>query len=406
MEYSIMNCTISAKTTKPKGINRLWHCVSVIRVRSGVRMVSTLGKSTKNKESRALSETQILEAANLVRFNVIDYSIEHLISKVESGEYYVPEYQREFTWDKSKKSRFIESVMIGLPIPFVFFWQDEEGNFEIVDGSQRLRTLEEFVNRNFRLSKLSILTDSKGYTFKDFLESRRRKFLAQSIRGILLANDTSTSTRTEMFNRINTGGSKANEAEVRRGALPGPITDLIVELATHQSFIEMTPISKSLIDKREREELVVRFLAYTTRYDQGSDNQMFVGYKDKPREFIYEYLESANLVAEREPELIVELRTRFLNAIEFVSRVFPNGFQKPNLARQIPRARYESIAIGSALALIERPTLLQETPDISQWMDSDEFTTATTSDGANTKSRLQGRIKFVRDNLLGTVANG
>lgn len=366
-------------------------------------MVTKLGKSTKDKAARAQSEAQITEAANLVRFNILDYSIEHLVNKVASEEYYVPEYQREFTWDKNKKSRFIESVMIGLPIPFVFFWQDEEGNFEIVDGSQRLRTLEEFVNQNFRLSKLSILTDSKGYTFKDFHESRRKKFLAQSIRGILLASDTSSSTRTEMFNRINTGGSKANEAEVRRGALPGPVTDLVVELSNHQEFIDMTPISKSLVDKREREELVVRFLAYTSRYDRDSDNQMFVGYKDRPREFIYAYLEGANEEATNNPAILEDMRERFLTAIRFVSTVFPNGFLKPNLARQVPRARYEAIAIGSALAISDNPNLIENPPNIETWMDSDDFMTATTSDGANTKSKLHGRIRFVRDRLLGNV---
>lgn len=369
-------------------------------------MVTKLGKSTKDKEARARSEEQITEAAKLVRFNILDYSIEHLVNKVASEEYYVPEYQREFTWDKNKKSRFIESVMIGLPIPFVFFWQDEEGNFEIVDGSQRLRTLEEFVNQNFRLSKLSILTESKGYSFKDFHESRRKKFLAQSIRGILLASDTLSSTRTEMFNRINTGGSKANEAEVRRGALPGPITDLVVELSNHPAFVAMTPISKSLVDKREREELVVRFMAYTSRFDPTSENQMFVGYKDRPREFIYAYLEGANEEAKTNPALLEELRERFLNTIDFVSRVFPNGFLKPNLARQVPRARYEAIAIGSALAIMDNPDLAENPPNIERWMDSEDFMTATTSDGANTKSRLHGRINFVRNGLMGTLPNG
>jgi hypothetical protein len=332
----------------------------------------------------------------------MDYSIEHLTEKVKSGEYYIPVYQREFTWDKKKKSRFIESVMIGLPIPFVFFWQDEEGKFEIVDGSQRLRTLEEFINKGFKLDDLTILTHSKGLKFNDFLPSRKRKFLSQSIRGILLENDTSTATRTEMFNRINTGGSKANEAEVRRGALPGPITDLVVELANNSNFIEMTPISKDLIDKREREELVVRFLAYTSRYDNNNEEHLFVGYRDRPREFIYSYLEEANKEALKNPELVSALRSNFLETMEFIKKAFPNGFQKTTLARQIPRARYEAIAIGSALAIQSNRLLLQNSVNVEAWMDSDEFVEATTSDGANTKSKLHGRIKFVRDHLLGT----
>jgi hypothetical protein len=353
------------------------------------------------ENKREMSEKEILQAANLVRFNVIDYSLEHLVNKVASGEYYVPEYQREFTWDKNKKSKFIESVMIGLPIPFLFFWQDEDGHFEIVDGSQRLRTLEEFVNKESKLSELNILTHSKGMKFKDFSGSRQRKFLSQSIRGILLGNDTSASTRTEMFSRINTGGSRANEAEVRRGSLPGLITDLIVELAENQKFVDMTPISKELVNKREREELVVRFLAYTSRYDRSSENQLFIGYKDRPREFIYSYLEEANKHAKKDQNIVSELRDSFLQTMDFVGAAFPNGFQKPSRAKQIPRARYEAIAIGSALAIQSDPAILEAIPDIREWLDSPEFIAATTSDGANTKSKLHGRIKFVRDNLLG-----
>lgn len=357
-------------------------------------------RQQKMASRQEMSEEEILQAANLVRFNVIDYSLEHLVQKVKSEEYYVPEYQREFTWDKKKKSRFIESVMMGLPIPFLFFWQDEDGNFEIVDGSQRLRTLEEFVNQDFKLGELSILTHSKGMKFNDFSDSRKRKFLSQSIRGILLANDTSTSTRTEMFNRINTGGSKANEAEVRRGSLPGPITDLVVELAKNEQFIEMTPISKSLVDKREREELVVRFLAYTSRYNENSEKHLFTGYKDRPREFIYKYLEEENGKAIEDPKVVDILRSRFLQMMGFVVNTFPNGFQKPKLAKQIPRARYEAIAIGSALATQANPVLLENYPSIEEWIDKPPFIIATTSDGANTKSKLHRRVKFVRDKLL------
>ncbi len=364
-------------------------------------MTSIIEKQQKIDTKQEVSEKQILQAANLVRFNVIDYSLEHLVKKVKDKEYYVPDYQREFTWDKKKKSRFIESVMIGLPIPFLFFWQDKEGNFEIVDGSQRLRTLEEFVNQDFKLGDLSILTSLKGMKFNDLSASRRKKFLSQSIRGILLENDTSTSTRTEMFNRINTGGSKANEAEVRRGSLPGLITELVVELANNEQFIAMTPISKSLVDKREREELVIRFFAYTSRYTPNNEEQLFVGYKDRPREFIYDYLEEANREAAKKELIISTLRTRFIQMMDFVTATFPNRFQKPTLAKQVPRARYEAIAIGSALAIQQNPLLLNSPPSIDKWMDSEDFTTATTSDGANTRSKLEGRIKFVRDNLLG-----
>jgi hypothetical protein len=206
-----------------------------------------------------------------------------------------------------------------------------------------------------------------------------------------------------MFNRINTGGSKANEAEVRRGSLPGLITDLVVELSTNQKFIEMTPISKSLVDKREREELAVRFLAYTSKYNAGNDQQLFSDYKDRPREFIYKYLEEANKEAAGQPEIIETLKAEFIQTLDFVARTYPNGFLKPSLAKQIPRARYEAIAIGSALAIRQSPELLNNPPQIDDWIDNEEFTAAITSDGANTRAKLEGRIKFVMNNLLEAI---
>lgn len=351
------------------------------------------------EELRIAAEEQIKDATKLVKFDVRDYDIEQLVNKYNSGEYYVPEYQREFTWKAAKKSKFIESVLIGLPIPFVFFWQDEEGKFEIVDGSQRIRTLKEFVENEHKLGKLDILFHLKGFRFDDLSASRKRKFKSRSIRGILLDNDTSASTRTEMFSRINTGGLHANEAEIRRGALPGGVTDLVTVMAENDDFIRLTPMSAQQVRLREREELVVRFFAYISSYDADHETRMFPAYKDRPRDFIYAYLKKANNEAAERPELLGELRDEFLKMLSFVERIYPNGFMKPSRIRQIPRARYEAIAIGSALALRMNPELENDEVDISGWMDTDPFVEATTSDGANTRSKLRGRISYVMDNL-------
>lgn len=81
------------------------------------------------------AESQITEYARTVKFTVTEYSFEHIVQKLKTDRYYVPDYQRNLTWIPAKQSKFIESVFMGLPIPFVFFWQDEDGRMEIVDGS-------------------------------------------------------------------------------------------------------------------------------------------------------------------------------------------------------------------------------------------------------------------------------
>lgn len=355
----------------------------------------------KSQAERDTAEAAIRAANKLVKFDTRDYEVEHLVSKFNSGEYYVPEYQRNFTWQDKQKTRFIESILIGLPIPFVFFWQDDNGKFEIVDGSQRIRTLKEFLENEHKLGDLEILKELKGFRFRDLLDSRQRKVKTRVIRGILLENDTTAETRTEMFSRINTGGTKANAAEVRRGSLPGPVMDLIVEMSNLPKFVEMTPLNEKVIKRREREELAARFFAYTNSYRRRvPDEPMFEGYRDRPADFIYKSVKEANVRSQLNPLIIENTRERFVEMLNFVDRVFPNGFQKPNAVSQVPRARYEAIAIGSSIALCEQPELLDANLNISGWIDSQEFVTATTSDGANGRSMLEGRIDYVRRNLI------
>src|SRR5690606_2696983 len=145
-----------------------------------------------------------------------------LAKKVGDGEFVVPEYQRAFTWEDQRKTRFIESLLIGLPIPFLFFWEMPNGKLEIVDGSQRLRTIHEFIYQGFRLGPMESLTRLEGFSYQDLPDSRRRKIGNRSVRGIVLNEHADEQTRFDMFERINTGSKIAEKAEVRRGALAGP----------------------------------------------------------------------------------------------------------------------------------------------------------------------------------------
>ena len=100
-------------------------------------------------------ENQIKEHEKEIDDYVTDYPIETLVAKLDRQELFIPGYQRKNIWEKHRKSRFIESVLIGLPIPFLFFWQDPStGNMEVVDGAQRLTALSEFIHGNLKLSDL------------------------------------------------------------------------------------------------------------------------------------------------------------------------------------------------------------------------------------------------------------
>jgi hypothetical protein len=312
---------------------------------------------------------------------------------MNNGEFVVPPYQRKYTWEHERKSRFIESVLLGLPIPFLFFWEMSNGKLEIVDGSQRLRSIEEFVLGDLRLGELQSLTALSGFKFSDLLESRQRKINNRSIRGIVLNEHADEQARFDMFERINTGSKIANMAEVRRGALAGPFMDLIIELATLPKFIALAPVSKKDLDEREHEELVARFFAYSDGLE---------GYKDRPSEFIFNYVKKMNAETANDPGLADRYRQRLQEAIDFIDRVFPFGFRRSSKGKATPRARFEAIAVGSRLALDARQNLADENvPDVSAWLAGDAFMAVTGSDGANAIARLKERTEFVRDRLLG-----
>lgn len=339
------------------------------------------------------AEEQIVEQSKRIEFYLTEYSVELLASKMRNGDFEVPSYQREFTWEPERKSRFIESLLMGLPIPFLFFWESPEtGKLEIVDGSQRLRTIEEFLLDGFALGDLEELSLLTGFRFEDFPESRQRKIKNRSIRGIVLNEHADEQSRFDLFDRINTGSKVANKAEVRRGALGGPFLDLVISLAKEPLFIELAPVSKKQLLEREREELVTRFFAY------GDGLQ---DYRDRVAPFLFAYTKKMNVHFEQKPEDAEVYRRRFISTMEFVSRSFSLGFRRTAKGKVSPRARFEAIAIGSYLALQKQPGLFNQSIQVEEWLNSDEFREVTGADGANGIGRLKSRIHFVRDHLLG-----
>lgn len=347
----------------------------------------------KSEDEIAQVETQIIELSKRIEFYLTEYSVELLANKMNKGEFVVPAYQREYTWEHERKSRFVESLILGLPIPFLFFWEMPNGKLEIVDGSQRLRSIEEFVLGDLRLGDLQSLTALSGFKFSDLPESRQRKINNRSIRGIVLNEHADEQARFDMFERINTGSKIANMAEVRRGALAGVFMDLIIELSTLPKFVALAPVSKKDLDEREHEELVARFFAYSDGLE---------GYKDRPSEFIFNYVKKMNTEAVNDPALTDRYSARFKDVIDFIDRVFPYGFRRNPRGKATPRARFEAIAVGSRLALDKRPDLANgNVADVTPWLTSDDFTKVAGSDGANAIARLRERTGFVRDRLLG-----
>lgn len=344
------------------------------------------------REQIDAAEAQIVEQSKRIEFYLTEYSVELLASKMHSKEFVIPPYQREDTWEPARKSRFIESLLMGLPIPFLFFWESPTtGKLEIVDGSQRLRTIDQFVLGDLVLGELDTLTELEGLQFRDLPESRQRKVKNRSIRGIVLSEHADEQARFDLFDRINTGSKIANKAEVRRGALVGPFLDLVIDLATNTMFEKLAPVPEQDRKLREREELVTRFFAFSDGLE---------GYEDRVAPFLFSYAKKMNERFLESPDEIGNYRKRFLETMTFIQRTFPRGFRRTARGHATPHARFEAIAIGSYLALQQEQSLASKSIQVD-WVNGDEFRKVVGSDGANVRKKLVNRLEFVRDHLLG-----
>jgi len=356
-------------------------------------------------ELKGEAENQIVEKQRDVDYDTKEYPVETIVQKYSTGlekdenELFVPDYQREFAWDKARQSKFIESVLIGLPIPYIFVADvgdkvENEGRLEIVDGSQRIRTLAAFTQDRLILEGLHKLEKLNGFRFSDLPLSRQRRFNRRTIRMIELTEKADEEVRRDIFERINTGSEELNDMEKRRGIQQGAMLEFLEECARHPLLAELAPLSKSDVMRREREEFVLRFFAYLNEYKNfaHSVNKFLNDYLKKMNEH---FAKGANQ-AERD-----SMRAEFARMLEFVKRYIPNGFKKGKKHTTTPRIRFEAISVGTALALREDPMLQ---PKSVGWADSEEFRSLTTSDASNSRPKLIRRTEYVRDMLLHGVA--
>ncbi|PQJ84112.1 DUF262 domain-containing protein [Aliivibrio sifiae] len=330
-------------------------------------------------------EQQLRETQTSIAYDTKEYVVEVMVTRFEKGFFYIPEYQRKFVWEIDRQSKFIESVIMGLPIPFLFGVQDTEGKTEILDGAQRMNTLREFALNRLVLKNLQRLDLLNGLSFSDLPASQQIKFNDRSMRMVILPETVSKQSRLDMFERINTGSEDLKKAEIRKGSFSGPFYDFVCALAEDEQFNKLCPVSHKAAKRGEREELILRFFAYSKNY---------LDFKHSVFNFLDDYLRDAN----KEVFDKKQLKNDFRAMLNYVENNLPNGFRKSAKSNTTPRVRFESIAIGINLALKSQPTLTNKGDG---FIHTNEFNTHVTSHASNSGPRLRGRIEYVRDWLLG-----
>ncbi len=355
------------------------------------------------------AEAQIRSVQQDVDYTVREYPVEVVVNKYISGEaeganeIFVPDYQRDLVWDDARQAKFIESLLVGLPIPYLFVAdvgnEDEElaGRLEIVDGTQRIRTLARYVRDELVLEGLKRLPAVNGFKFSDLPSSRQRRFNRITLRMIELTERADEETRRDMFDRINTGSVKLNDMESRRGRTLGRFMDLVSELAAETRFKALAPVSPAAEKRFEREELVARYFAFMENYQ----NFGAPGVGKVVSEFVDTYAREMNdQMAVELPGGPIEagLRQSWRTMLDFVEQNF-GRFAKTPTSQSTPRVRFEALAVGTGLAIRQNPNP-PGAANVAGWIKGDEFLAATTSDAANNRARVLNRINFVRDRLL------
>ncbi|WP_223559118.1 DUF262 domain-containing protein [Chryseobacterium lathyri] len=357
---------------------------------------------SKTPEQLELAENQIKDIQLDYNYRIADFSIGELLKKfVKKGEepnfedesisgLFVPTYQRDFIWLETMQSRFIESIFMGVPIqPLFAFELDEDGNLELLDGVQRLSSIKSFADNELILVGLDELYALNGFTFNDLGTARKRKFLNTQLKLYIINENTDEGIRADIFRRVNEGGKRLEPAEIRKGKFIGNVLyDFILNMSNTNEFNSLFSSTKETDKLRgEKEELVSRFFALSNNY------QDFV---HSVKGFMDDYIIEANKTFDNESAILFQ--SELFNTLSFVQKNFPSGFKKSTAAKSIPRVRFEAIAVGTNLALRQNPDLTISNVD---WLESNEFKKWTTSDAANSKNKVVGRIEFVRDCLLG-----
>lgn len=230
-----------------------------------------------------------------VTLDKADRSLSELHRWYKNGRLIVdPEWQRNYVWDKARASKLIESFLLDIPVPVVYLAKTEDGKYEVIDGLQRLTSIFNYFDNGYSLQRLDIFSELTGKSFKELSESHQHKLEDSVLRSFELSS-SSGDMHFIVFERLNTGGIKLNDMEIRNCLYRGTLNNLIKEIAEKEDFIKA--VNQNGIEKRMQDRaLALRFLAFYERTHHKCQyglkrflNEFLETYKEAPSEKIEEY---------------------------------------------------------------------------------------------------------------------
>lgn len=277
----------------------------------------------------------------------VDYPVETLVGKVRKENFYIPDFQRKFVWSKNQSSRFIESILLGLPVPGIFVFKEEDtGKHLVIDGQQRLKSLMFFYKglfgdgespSAFRLTGLN--SEWQGKTYETLNEEDRLRLDDGVIHTIVFKQDAPSDNMDsvyEVFERINTGGMKLSPQEIRHCVSYGKFTSLLMDLNKNENW-------RAIFGKESARlkdvELILRFLTFYYEWEN---------YESPLKSFLSHFLEEHR---ELNDEFADDLKSDFEDTIERIHTAIGNKAFRPT--RAINAAFYDSVMVALATRLYQ-----------------------------------------------------
>lgn len=322
-------------------------------------------------------------------------TIRELMSMAENNELQrAPIYQRKFRWDEEAESRLIESLLLGLPVPNLFFATNTDGTWEVVDGLQRISTLIHFAlddevqlkeigkSAPLHLTGLRKLTTFEGLSYLELPGPVKLAFTKRGLGVTALSDKSDPETRFDTFERLNRGAVALSQQEVRACIYQGPLNDLLRELSDYAPYKALLKLQSKDQDNATYEELVLKFFAY--RYGRDS-------FKGSVKTFLNQWMEDNQKTAD-----IENLRTDFYATIDAIEMaVDKKQFLRSN-TNVTPQNELEAVMVAASEVLEQHGSI--GTP-LAGWLDDPELVKASTG-ATNTNPKLRDRINRAKTLLM------
>lgn len=341
-----------------------------------------------------------------------DLSFRELLERYDEDELVKPELQRHYVWDKIEASRFIDSLLLGLPVPSVFLARTPDEKLLIIDGYQRIMTVRDFVrgismrdDKSFRLSRSEKVNKRwRGKSFAELSDSDQRKIRNTTIHAIIFVqkhphgDDTSL---FQVFERINTSGRTLLPQEIRNCVAQGALNTLLIELNLDPKWRELFGLSEPESRMRDM-EFILRFFALSSdEYRTGVTERLSL------KQFLDRYM---NAHVKPPDEELGDLRARFLASAGLVHDVFgASAFHNVSpsdperLVAKFSPTLCDSLLIAADQALVQGVRLPAD-PEAERrnLLMDDDFRLAITKETMS-RTCIDTRIRMAGDRLFGVV---